>query len=305
MKYLALIWIRIAGVLILAACLILGIATIRPKEGRYDTGLSREKFWLLKLEAKPDYDLVLTGDSRVLCDLDPTSIENELHGLKVLNYGFNYVGLSPEYLKAAVLKLNPRSAFRTILIGVTPRALTPLNAQVSGYLEESRRTRTERMLNWNLNTLNIVTRTISLSATAARIIGGQTSYKDYFPNGYMAVALHPADPNADLKVYQRVFLQNQVSSEITESLLLKIREMTQSGIRVIGIRLPMAPGIFRCEEQLSGFLEGEFARKFEQNGGIWLKMPAGAYVFCDGSHFEVESARFYSRQLALQISGAR
>ena len=291
---------RLALVAVLTTIMLLVVGALRPAEGQFHSGISREKFWLLKLRAEPTYDVVLAGDSRVLCDLAPDTMAVVL-GRRVFNFGFNLVALTPEYLDAAASKLDPRSPHRTLLVGITPRALTPLNAKLSGYVEERNRTVDEVVFNWHLNALNQRLRPVSLPLLLMRARGEQRGYKDYFANGWMPVSLRPHNPDADLAVYERIFIANRVSRDMQDAFLRKVRELSSAGVRVLAFRPPVAPRILSAENHMSGFDEGQFIAAFEANGGRWVSSPPGPFVITDGSHIDADDAPRYSAQLAAAL----
>ena len=289
----------VAGVLTILFMVVVG--ALRPPEGQFDTGLSREKFWLVKLGADSTQDIVLAGDSRMLCDIDPASMARIFTGKRIVNFGFNTVALTPEYLDAAAAKLGP-GGLRTLVIGVTPRAFTPLNVQVSGYEEERNRPADEKFLNWHLNFLNSPMRPVFAPSAILWAMGSRNAYKDFFPNGWMPVALVPPNPREDLGVYSRIFVNNEVSPAMIDAFLRKITELSAEGVHVVGLRLPTSPELFEKEETMSGFVQSEFVSRFTAAGGTWVEAPpAGSYVITDGSHIDARDAGPYSEALARQL----
>ncbi len=294
---------RLAIVSLLSAVALLTLGKARPPEGQFHSGLSRDKFWLVKLRADAAYDAVLAGDSRALSDLDPASMSAALSS-RVLNFGFNVAALSPEYIDAAASKLDPRSPNRRLIIGVTPRSLTPVNAKLSGYEEEDNRSVDEQFFNWHLNGLNEMFRPVSLPLLILRIRGVQVGYTDHMPNGWMPVSLRPHSAVAQVAVYNRIFVKNQVSSSMEEAFLQKILELSRAGIRVVGVRLPVAPALLDAENRMSGFDEAAFIHRFEAAGGQWVPSPAGSFTITDGSHIDAADAPRYSSLLAAAIRDA-
>jgi hypothetical protein len=293
--------LRLAIVGILTVAIVVLVAAIRPPEGQYNTGLSREKFWQVKLGAPASYDVVLAGDSRTLCDLQPTAMQAVL-GQRVLNYGFNLVALTPEYLRAAAQKLDPNGA-RILLVGVTPRSLTPLNVQLSGYTEEKSRSIDERFFNKHLNLIDYSLRPMSIPTMLKQLATGRSSHKDFFVDGWMAVSLSPPDSTQDLGVYSRVFLNNPVSRGMVDSVITTFGELSARGIRVYLIRFPTTPAILAHEER-SGFLEQDFIVRAAAQGATWLPSPAGSFVITDGSHIDAKDVPAYSTRVAQALQRA-
>jgi len=289
---------RLIQTIVLSAILLLVIGYARPPEGDANTGLYREKFWRLKINWRPQFDVVLAGDSRVLCDFSPVAMSEVLPDKRIANFGFNYVGLTREYLQEAETKLDPQSRDKVIVLGITPRALTPLNERVSGFLEEKNRSIDEALVGSYLSPLTAFLRPISIVALKRSLLREEVGYKNFYPDGWMSVRLIPPNPRADLGVYQRVFRNNQVSGNLVDNFMKVVTEWRKKGIRVFALRPPAASEIVQVENQQSGFDEKEFAGRFQEAGGVWIEPQEDRYEICDGSHLSADSARRFSRQVA-------
>lgn len=274
------------------------IAWMRPSEGQSRSALPREKFWTIKLNWPPVFDVVAGGDSRVLCDVSPAEIREIVPCLKIANFAFNYVGLTDAYFNALEGKLNPESRTKAIILGITPRALTLLNTRVSGYLEESNRGWFEKSVNARFGSLISLFRPVSMTGLANSIMRNEVGYKDFYPDGWMAVRMTPPNPTADLGVYRTVFSGNMVSPALIRALLDTVRRWQSEGIHVIGFRPPTTREMLALENRLSGFIEEDFRTKFQAAGGTWISFDSKNYQSCDGSHLDSDSARAFSRDLA-------
>ena len=239
-------------------------AWLRPEEGHDRSGISREQFWTIKLGWSQEFDLVAAGDSRILWRLARAMRDVALHR-KIANFAFNYVGFNRDYLNGAVRRLNPSSNDRAIILGITPRSLTPLNQRVSGYREESERPLWRAMLNSHAGGF-----LSSFRPVAVEGIVRQTSSKDFYPDGWMAVRMNPPNPEADVPVYQSIFNGNTVSETIVGELITTVQQWKQQGIRVFVFRPPVTVNMLTIENQRSGFRENDFRRRFVEAGGIWL-----------------------------------
>ena len=240
----------------------------------------------------------------MLCDIDPRSLGSST-GTRVLNFGFNTVALSPEYIDAAVRKLDPASRVRTLVIGIAPRALTPLNTRVSGYVEENTRPWDEKFFNLHLNRINSLLRPITLPALVRNLMQARRSEKDFFPAGWMSVSLRPPNPSEDLGVYRRIFLNNAVSESMQKDLLAKLSQVRSSGVRIVAFRPPVAPALLDAEESMSGFEQDTFVKRLNAVGVEWLPQIEGSFLITDGSHIDANDAPRYSALLgaALKKSG--
>lgn len=284
---------RLALVALLCGSVFILVTWLRPQEGHDRSGISREQFWTIKLGWSQEFDLVAGGDSRTLCDVSPRAMQEVALSSKIANFGFNYVGFNKDYLSGLMSKLNPRSTSKTIVLGITPRSLAPLNQRVSGYREESERPHWRTMLNSHAGGL-----LASLRPIAIRGIVKQTSSKDFYPDGWMAVRMNPPNPDADIAVYQSIFTGNPVSEGIVDELIATVQQWSRQDIQVFAFRPPVTAEMLSIENQRSGFREADFIRRFTDTGGIWLTFDASKYQVCDGSHLDAESARIFSRDLA-------
>lgn len=126
---------RSLQVLFCAVPLIVATGLWRPlEESKSEEG----RFWLMKTRARPVYDIVLLGDSRILCDLSPQSMQTVLPDYRILNFGYKGGGLNPTMYSEGEKKLNPNSQSKVIVLGVTPLSLTPSSAQNTHFLNRCR-----------------------------------------------------------------------------------------------------------------------------------------------------------------------
>ena len=287
---------RVATVGFLCVSVFALVAWLRPREGQDPAGISREQFWSIKLGWSQEFDLVAAGDSRILCDISPCAMRGVSPNQNIANFGFNYVGFDKDYLTGIMRRLNPKSTRKVIVLGITPRSLTPLNQRVSGYREESGRPLWRTMLNSHVGGLLTSFRPIAIQG-----IVKQTNSKDFYPDGWMAVRMNPPNPAADIPVYQAIFNRNAVSESIVDKLIATVQQWRRQDVRVFAFRPPVTEEMFAIENQRSGFRERDFRRRFAEAGGIWLTFDSSRYRVCDGSHLDAESAKVFSRDLARKL----
>lgn len=281
----------------LIAFIIAAVIALRPADGNVDTGISREKFWWLKVHADPVYDLVIGGDSRVMIDVDPAVIEQET-GIRAFNFGFNFAGYSQAYLDALAAKLHGGKG--AILLGITPRSLTPLNMRVSTFEEESKRSAYEQFQQQHMSGFFEATRPFQISAVIAQL-RGQQFLRNHYANGFMSLELVPPIPDQDLPTYKKVFKNNAVSQLHIDALIARTAVWRSSGIRVFGFSPPVSPAIAEAEKQ-SGFDLASFIARFEAAGGRWIVNGRSDYLLADGSHLSASETSQYSRELAAGIA---
>jgi hypothetical protein len=278
--------------------LIFGVGLLRAPEGS-KSELSRDEFFRSKVDQPAIYDMVLGGDSRVLCDLSPRAMSSILDK-KILNFGFNFAGFDRSYLSATEEKLIRGYYKKAIVFGITPRAFTPLNMKVSGYIEENSRRFHEKIIQRYFSSIMSMLRPFLISSIVLTYRGRVTE-KNFFRDGHMSVKIDPPDERFDLKTYNKIFIGNQVSPEHISEFLANIAEITSRGVEVYAFSPPVSEGIFRAEERYSGFDRSQFVAKFQQAGGVWIDVDARGIVLADGSHVTESDVPEYSIRLALAI----
>lgn len=117
----------------------------------------------------------------------------------------------------------------------------------------------------------------------------------------MSVNRTPADSEVALSEYRDIFDGNRVSPEIVDGVLEAVRRWNSRRIKIFGFRPPTVPEMVAVENLDSGFDGETFVRRFESNGGVWLRIPQYAYPICDGSHIAEPDAPRFSADLAALI----
>jgi len=289
--------IFLAVLLSLVSILLVGL--IRPAGGDIDTGLSRDSFWFKKVNAPTDHSIVFAGDSRVMCGISPAAISTILPA-KILNFGFNFVGYSDEYLTAVRAKLNDEGPNRAIVLGVTPRSLTPLNVKVSAYKRESSKQGYAAWKQQYMSEFFHFFRPVSL-ATTVQQIQGKRFYRNHYPDGYMSVELIPPNPNQDLDTYLKIFNNNTVDDQLIDGIITHSTSWIKEDIAVYAFRPPTTQAILDAE-LASGFDESDFERKFTSIGGVWLDFNIDDYVYADGSHINAPDVPQFSKDILAKMS---
>ena len=294
---------RTAVTLVVAAVLILGMGALRPGEV---TGLYVEQFWMSKTRWRRCADVVVTGDSRVGIGISPEVMEQYLPGRRVVNYGFNANGYSSEYLRAVGDVLDPLSRRRMIVLGISPRSLTPSATgqnffKVYGAVPDS-----EFVL---VNCCAELLRFVEPMSFNEAIYGlfpewkKSWHYRRYGRDGWIASSKSKIKPNQKLDNYQREFENNPVAPGLIEELFEFVRRWRGAGIEVVGFRPPSSGAMVELENRVSGFDEAAFAEAFAEAGGLWIgDLDQGGYLSFDGSHLDEGAARELSGDLARKIA---
>jgi len=297
---------RMIFALILGLLLIALMGFIRPQDA---TGLDPDYFWYLKINWRAQADLVLTGDSRAYLGASPQAMRNVLAGRRILNFGFDNCGYSPEYLKAAERVLDPASPHRAIVLGITPHALTPQASQLNQF-----NIMRDQLAEYSATKLRVK---LVLSRFFHRFcdpfppervlgmmgIGTVTHHRcEYFADGWMGSVLDPPRPRDALDNVPSRYDNNRISPRIVQDLLDAAARWSKAGIKVYAFRLPTNAEMVALEDKWAPFDERAFQARFEAVGGRWLAVDQNAYATYDGSHLYRDAALRLSRDLGLALA---
>jgi len=292
--------------LLLAGPMLLGAVRWAPAAPTYlvSTGVTPERFWTTKVQWGRAFDVVLAGDSRVYRGLSPAEMRPSLGQRRIANFGFPGCGLTRPYLEAVEALLDPARGEPTVVLGVTPHALTAHAARDNGFLAEMRRPLPERYARMVLAPVERFFRPIDLATTLKeaahpelRVWGNY--FEELHDDGWVASRQVPEEADSALGEYRRVL--EPVSPEIVEALLETVTRWRSRAIRVFAFRPPTSPAMLDLEARRSGFEESSFVEAFERAGGVWLRLD-GSYHSYDGSHLRDDAARALSRDLAAAIA---
>jgi hypothetical protein len=274
------------------------VGLLRPGSG--SEGMPRELYWAKKIAWPAQFDLVVTGDSRVLIDVSPAAMGEVLPALRIGNFAFEGNGYSADYLVAIENLLEPGGR-RIIVLGITPVSLTPLSERSSNFKWLREKHAVELGLQTGLGEIPYFFRPCAWVQSFAET--GWLGEEDiYHADGWVSSSLVPEQPEASLDPYRtEAFAGNKVSPRIVDGLLQVVERWTEEGYLVFGFRPPTTVALFEVELELSGFEESAFVYRFRQAGGIWLPFPHGFYPSYDGSHLSDYAAVDFSRDLAGKI----
>lgn len=302
----ALVRERLLGVLLFAALMLLALAALRPRDV---AGLHPDVFWARKISWRHCADIVLAGDSRTCSGVSPRVVAEAFPGQRILNFSFDNVAFSPEYLAGVEAVLDPASRRKVVVLGLTPHSLTGRSADRFGFVQKKegrRRGLVHRLRNLQPVWLYYVTEPIPLDKALSMIF---TSWRvtrherKYWPDGWVASRLTPERPEEGFAAADRWYKEGRAQPWAAEPLLEKVKFWRAAGIAVFGFRPPTSKELAATEDRLSGFDEAAFARRFEAAGGRWLAFPSGAYHTYDSSHLDREAAVAFSRALGRSLVG--
>ncbi len=257
-------------------------------------------FWIQKIAHLQAYDLVVMGDSRVYRSISPQAMQAYLPGYRILNFGFSAGGLNSVMYAEAERRLDPGSDIRTIVLGVTPHALTPSTMDNAQYVRllAMQRSYVDLLPLPVLDFFSPIAPEDILAIVNPPETHSDYYYQEWFADGWIASNREPPDPSRGLRAYSDIFDDNQVSSLLLEALYQQVAVWTQAGIQVYGFRVPTTTAMVELENASSGFDEEAFRIAFEDAGGIWFSFPVERYASYDSSHLHRDSAVLLSGDLA-------
>ncbi|MDY0092634.1 MAG: hypothetical protein RBT80_08020 [Candidatus Vecturithrix sp.] len=274
--------------------------------------LDAEVFWILKTFAKPKFDMILMGDSRVYRGLSPEAMNTILPGYQILNFGYAAGGLNTTIYKEAEFKFDPKSNKKTIVLGVTPMSLLPGSEKNSDFEDKKSNSREYVFMIKNFSSFITFFNPFNFEEllppqlkkfmqTLLKKPYSGNYYQIYHKNGWVASWRVPEDPQQYLVSFQQVFSHNKVSDKLIQDLLQQTIKWRQQGIQVFGFRPPSSKAMEELENELSGFDEATFSQQFKTAGGIWFSFPTEKYHSYDASHLHKDSAIQLSLDLAQRI----
>ncbi len=289
---------------IFASSLVLVLSFVRPQLVNY-TRMLPNAFHSMRGHWRDCADMVITGDSRVNQGLSPEAMRKHMGNLRILNYGFNGLGYSEEYLKGIEDILDPESQRKIILLGITPRSLTARACLTNGYLDSVANKRYQQRSLPSLEPLFHFVRPYTTQEIRDLITQKELNYRvtDYHLDGWSACEQKYPTPEKVIE-FLNVFdskYKGGVSADVILRLQTKVKEWTRNGVTVYGFRPPTSSEIVRQTDERSGFRELDFVQDFKNAGGVWLEVDQDGYLTFDGLHMMRDVAVKFSDDLARQI----
>jgi hypothetical protein len=287
---------RVFLTLVITVALVCTVGFFRPDSV---TNATQERwFWTWKTHSERKCDVVIVGDSRIYRGLSPDSMREVLPGYRIINFGYSSGSLSPLMLAEAEKRLDVRGR-RTIILGITPNAMTPKASKDEHYLQEKNRAMSEIVEN-----LYIIPLMHFLEPTTPIRLFRETerekteNREEFYENGWVATRKEPLDPAEAIASYANAFTDNRVSTHLIENVIVQTGKWVREGIRVYAFRPPTTPEMRELESLLSGFDEKDFLDRLGKAGGIWIPVSLQEYRSYDGSHLDKENAKRLSVRIA-------
>lgn len=263
---------------------------------------AKEHFWVDKVHSSDQFDILFIGDSRTYRSMVPQVIDS-ITGTSALNFGFNAGGVNPEMINSGFQKLKPEGQ-KILVLGITPSSLLAQNELNSHYNQELNRRATDLWMRHHVSPLLKQFDPIQPGYLYNVIRGRRIGYFEEFKEGGVVLSERvPADTAFALGVYERLFLNEQVSGETVNTLKSSLCEISRQGVQIIGWRPKGSAAMTQIEDSLSGYNESQVRQIVESCGGIWLETPIPEATY-DGSHVPMWVAQDFSRNFALQLNQA-
>jgi hypothetical protein len=286
--------------IVIATCLLLPLFDMLLPD-LPSSSMMRESFWAHKIDAKPVYDVIFVGDSRIYRGIDPEVFEKECKtGLKAFNYGFSSAGLDT-FLLGRAARLLDASGKKVLVIGVSANAFLP---------ESIRNNHIRSLLEWNQKDVWIKKHLYPYLqcfdpyhpiSTLFKMRKGERYDEDYhIKSGFAASNKTPLDSGSALEAYRLKFEQQQYDTIAGENFIRYVEQLRTNGVKVILVRVPCTFAMKQLEDK---YTHGQFnvlREKLSLRGFTWIE-PAGDYTSYDGSHLDSRSAELLSGELAHKI----
>jgi hypothetical protein len=198
--------------------------------------------------------------------------------------------------------LDKNSPQKIMVLGVTPWTLTDEAAQNVLFRQESHRPWSAVVERVYLYPYIMEFYPVRWSSILNNKDKPKVKYNsEYHDNGWVASQKIPEDTTEALQPYQDEMKRFKTSKRLIRELVDQTRQWTKEGIKVFAFRPPTTQAMLQLEQQLSGFDQEEFAKDFENAGGIWLAIDRSQYHSYDGSHIDDTSAVHLSKVIADSI----
>jgi len=283
--------------------------------GHPESPMSEGPFYINKVHAPAEFDLVLCGNSRVLRGISTESMKPSLPGARILNLGISGACLTPQMYGEIEDKLDGSGTSKAVLLGVEPGTIEQYSSSNSKLNIELGRSEEAIFLALHagpiLRWFEPAHPTAFINRVSLQIRGPTTAqplyHCEYHRDGWAASFRVPESREHIVGI-----LRNEHGSEVDLGpriplpyecgLYDQVERWTALGVRVFGVRVPTNESIRDYENARYDFNEVSVAVQFEKAGGIWIRVNPDNFHCYDGSHLHKDSAIKFSGLLARRIS---
>ena len=284
----------------------LQLALHRPQRA----SLPAEQFWLQKTFPGERFDGVMAGDSRLYRGFNPSTIEAQLGGRRLHNFGYSSARLTPAYLDAAKAHLKTQRPGSLIVLAVTAHSLSAPktgadNPHYDGFAGRHPINVWIQLQSGLIR--NVLWRAALDDPTEALLLARQgesrVHYHQRFDHrGFVASSTTPRSPSRALPGYRKTLRASPVSPQRLDALAEWVRTTTRQGVRVVALVPPRPPAMAAIERAIGGWSEEAVRRRLVASGAQWVDLSWEGLSSYDGSHLDERSAELASQRLAKKLA---
>ncbi len=281
-------------ILVFVVLSIIGIivfAIARPE--RINSEFETKHFWTYKTHNQNKYDYVFYGDSRLYRGLSPNEV---LKGTDYTGYNFGYSsgGMTQEAFEFIESHLDSKTR-PTFVFGITPHSFTVEALKNHHFHQEMYRNWYDKFQRYYIDAyLKPFDR-----ITPEEMFGFRSWVTTEWcsDDGWMMSNNESIDTLGGLKHYKKVFDENPIDTSAMNNYFVQVKAWTDKGYEVYAYRPPTFKQMEELEENLSGFVEEEFVKRFEKAGGTWMYVSKNVYQTYDGSHLKSDEVLKLSQEI--------
>lgn len=294
--------VKIAITLVSASFFILAFGTIFPKNPQK---YLRDRFYLQKAIAKPKYDIIVMGDSRVVNGISTEVFDSVLPGFRSLNFGFSNGGLNSQMFEIAESKLNKSNKTKVMVLAVTALTLHEISLDNEHYLSLIKTPREKQIELLYFAGISNYFAPVSPIILRNLVTVHHEKWDDmvqlYHKNGWAETFTPSPDTSYAIPFYRKDYKKSLVDYAQLDVIATQIKKWTEQGIKVICFRPPTTIEMKELEDQEGNYKESLIAEKVQEAGAIWVPLDFSEYQSYDGSHLFGMSAKKLSEKLANEI----
>ncbi|MDX1908222.1 MAG: hypothetical protein SF053_14395 [Bacteroidia bacterium] len=301
---------RIPLTVLVMVVLLLAGARLRPvsPDPLIQSQAAWDQFWVQKTFPQGSYDLLLLGDSRLYRGVSPAIMARTLTDTRIHNLGYSSGGLSPTLYQWAT-RLLDTTRHPGIVLAISPWTLTETAARQEQLTRELSRPPADRfhrryIAPWLTPWTPLTPREVYDHLAGTVVPPASLYYQTFFPDGWVASRLVPADTARALEPYRLEYQTDRISPRLVAALGEQVQAWTRQGIRVWAFRPPTTRSMQVLEDELAPYDEAAIRQLITTSGGRWISLDPTRYQSYDGSHLDSASAVVLSADLAAAIRSA-
>jgi len=142
----------------------------------------------------------------------------------------------------------------------------------------------------------------AFTGSSRKQTGPDAPRQDFRRDGWVSRQRYAVDLKIGLKAVRSWYQNNQVDWSIAENVYGSVAAWRSRGVAVYGFRPPTSREVSRLTDELSGFDEARFVRRFREAGGIWIDVNKLQYDSYDGVHLLHSGAVKLSGNISAKIA---